>query len=156
MMMDLKWIWQMKHTVPSDIGPEEKTVITRLIKSFNWWTVRNAYLRSSSRKKSVKTWLFSSRSSWLERQIKSSSLMERLFWKWEAPGTRDREAILRWAIHKTCDWPSQQELATFYFDVIFHFFRLFANYLVGVFKQKLDMFLFRYRQPSGDPGIGLV
>ena len=41
--------------------------------------LRNAYLRSSSRKKSVKTWLFSSRSSWQERQIKSSFLMERLF-----------------------------------------------------------------------------
>ena len=146
MMMDLEWIWQMKHTVPSDIGPEEKTVITRLIKSFNWWTVRNAYLRSSSRKKSVKTWLFSSRSSWLERQIKSSSLMERLFWKWEAPGTRDREAILRWATHRTCDWPSQQELATFYFDVFFLIFPSICKLFGGRFKQKIALFLFYRRQ----------
>ena len=36
MMMDLEWIWQMKHTVSSDIGSEEKTVIAQSNKSFNW------------------------------------------------------------------------------------------------------------------------
>ena len=114
----------------------------KILEIFELYLMHNAYLRSSSRKKSVKTWLFSSRSSWQERQMKSPCFVLHIFWKWEAPGTRDREAILRWAKHRTCDWPSQQELATFDFNVISHFYLLIANYLEGVPKQELATFIF--------------